>query len=106
MRVRGCLWCGVLSDSGVEGKVVIPFSKFPDGVWFIEGLNGAGLFLSVPFLSFLAVGLSVACRFTGKSTILEAITWCQFNKFLRSEMLADYAVNDKVRYTAVRLHHM
>lgn len=81
---------------GVQGRLELPLKRMPDGVWFIQGHNGAG-----------------------KSTLLEAVAWCQvccfpiallclflfhpvcfvtfqFNKFLRSEMKADYAVNDAV----------
>jgi DNA repair exonuclease SbcCD ATPase subunit len=58
---------------GVQGEQVIPLSRLPNGVWFIEGSNGAG-----------------------KSTLLEAMTWCQFGQFLRSDMLADYAINDRI----------
>jgi DNA repair exonuclease SbcCD ATPase subunit len=58
---------------GVEGCITLHFDRFPDGVWFVEGLNGAG-----------------------KSTLMEAIVWVQFGRFLRSDMLADYAVNDSV----------
>lgn len=59
---------------GVQGEQVIPLSRLPNGVWFIEGMNGAG-----------------------KSTLLEAMAWCQFGQFLRSDMAADYAINDRVK---------
>jgi DNA repair exonuclease SbcCD ATPase subunit len=58
---------------GVQGEIVIDFDEIKSGVWFLEGENGAG-----------------------KSTILEAIYWAQFNDTLRSDMKADWVVNDKV----------
>ncbi len=61
---------------GVQGRIVIPFGGMEDGVWFIDGANGAG-----------------------KSTILEAIAWSQFDSFLRTSMKADFAVNDTVAST-------
>jgi DNA repair exonuclease SbcCD ATPase subunit len=57
--------------AGVQGTIELPFSELADGLWFIEGANGAG-----------------------KSTILEAIAWCQFGEFLRSGMKAEFAIND------------
>lgn len=42
-----------------------------DGVWFIEGSNG-----------------------TGKSTIMEALSWCQFGECLRSDMNSDDVINE------------
>jgi recombinational DNA repair ATPase RecF/predicted phosphodiesterase len=59
---------------GVQKMDPIDFTSMKDGVWYIEGANG-----------------------TGKSTLLEAITWCLFGRFLRSDMKVDYAVNDVTR---------
>jgi len=57
--------------AGVQGTIELPFAELSDGLWFIEGANGAG-----------------------KSTVLEAIAWCQFGEFLRSGMKAEFAIND------------
>ena len=71
-----------------------------DGVWFIEGHNGAG-----DSRELCLHDRSCSTCSTGKSTILEAVAWCQFNKFLRSDMLAEYAVNDAVgKNCSVPLH--
>jgi ABC-type thiamine transport system ATPase subunit/predicted phosphodiesterase len=56
---------------GVQDCIEFNVSNLEDGVWYIEGANGSG-----------------------KSTLLEAITWCLFNRFLRTDMKAAYAVND------------
>eukprot|EP01134_Creolimax_fragrantissima_P000347 CFRG0347T1 len=56
---------------GVQGGIVIPFNDIEERVWLLEGENGCG-----------------------KSTIIEALTWCQFGKFVRSDMAATDAVND------------
>jgi hypothetical protein len=77
---------------GVQGQVQIPLGKMEDGVWFIEGIFLVCVFLTASNPVFL-IGTNGA----GKSTILEAISWCQFNKFLRSDMKADFAINDTVR---------
>lgn len=58
---------------GVKDKQVLDLGDYRGGVWYVQGKNGAG-----------------------KSTILEALTWCLFGQFLRSEMKADFAVNDEV----------
>lgn len=60
---------------GVQGSIELNVSEMDDGVWFIEGPNGSG-----------------------KSTLLEAITWCLFNRFLRTDMKASFAVNDITRH--------
>lgn len=56
---------------GIQGLIELNLSTMDDGVWFIEGNNGSG-----------------------KSSLLEAITWCLFNRFLRTDMKASFAVND------------
>lgn len=41
---------------------------------------------------------------SGKSTIVEAITWCQFGQFLRSDMSKDFAINDNAKSCFVQLY--
>eukprot|EP00053_Salpingoeca_punica_P019974 m.205358 g.205358 ORF g.205358 m.205358 type:complete len:1174 (-) comp17758_c0_seq2:1679-5200(-) len=55
----------------VKGCMVVPISEMKDGVWFVRGVNGSG-----------------------KSVLLEAISWCLFDTFIRSSMRAEYAVNE------------
>lgn len=57
---------------GVGELQELNFKDLPDGVWYIQGSNGAG-----------------------KSTIAEAITWCLFGQLIRSDTKADYVINDK-----------
>lgn len=57
---------------GVQGTLELVMSQLSDGIWIIQGNNGAG-----------------------KSTIIEAISWCQFGEFIRSDMKKDYAINEK-----------
>lgn len=64
---------------GVRGALSIPFKDLPRGIWLIDGENGAG-----------------------KSTIFEAVVWCQFGEFLRSGMQKDYAINDQEESCTVR----
>jgi hypothetical protein len=64
---------------GIRGTVEIPLSTLPRGIWLIDGDNG-----------------------TGKSTIFEAIVWCQFGEFLRSGMQKDFAINDFEESCSVR----
>lgn len=47
----------------IQEEITIHVDKLVDGVWLIEGENGSG-----------------------KSTILEAVSWCLFEKNLRSDM--------------------
>ena len=56
---------------GVNGTIHIKMADLAKGIWYFEGANGAG-----------------------KSTILEAIFWCYFGEFIRSETKADDAVFD------------
>ena len=56
---------------GVQGSITFDIKDMENGVWYLEGSNGSG-----------------------KSTVLEAITWCLFERFLRSDMKADFCVND------------
>lgn len=58
---------------GVQNEIVVDFDEIKSGVWFIEGANGAG-----------------------KTSFTEAIYWAQFNDTLRSDMKADWVVNDKI----------
>eukprot|EP01122_Echinamoeba_exundans_P011161 TRINITY_DN433_c0_g2_i1.p1 TRINITY_DN433_c0_g2~~TRINITY_DN433_c0_g2_i1.p1 ORF type:complete len:963 (+),score=120.21 TRINITY_DN433_c0_g2_i1:558-3446(+) len=67
---------------GIRGTVEIPLSNLPRGIWLIDGDNGAG-----------------------KSTIFEAIVWCQFGEFLRSGMQKDFAINDFEDYCTVSLEY-
>lgn len=67
---------------GVQGVLELPFGKLNDGIWSIEGKNGAG-----------------------KSTIFEAIVWCQFGQFIRSGMQKDYCINDNFNDCRVRLEY-
>jgi hypothetical protein len=59
---------------GVQGDLTIDFSDLADGVWVMEGENGAG-----------------------KSTVLEAITWCQVSSFFydSSELAQVWRVSSK-----------
>ena len=68
--LRSLTLCNFL---GIQGRIHIDFALLPAGVWFLEGLNGSG-----------------------KSTLMEAISWCQFGKFLRSDMAADMAINERI----------
>jgi DNA repair exonuclease SbcCD ATPase subunit/predicted phosphodiesterase len=68
---------------GVQGKIEVSFADMVSGVWYIEGQNGHG-----------------------KSTLLEAIVWCYFGEFIRSDTVADDAVNDVAkRNTRVVVEH-
>lgn len=64
---------------GIRGTIEIPLINLPRGIWLIDGDNGAG-----------------------KSTMFEAIVWCQFGEFLRSGMQKDFAINDKEDFCSVR----
>jgi len=65
----------------IQGEVEFPVSHMKKGVWYIQGDNGSG-----------------------KSAIFEAVCWALFDKFLRSDMKVDYAINDKtLRNCRVRL---
>lgn len=57
---------------GVQENTIIDFDQLAPGVWYIEGDNGSG-----------------------KSTIIEAIVWCQHGKNIREDMAVDDVVNDK-----------
>eukprot|EP01080_Neovahlkampfia_damariscottae_P000353 gene353-6767_t len=59
---------------GIQNEIKFNFNEMNNGIWFITGNNG-----------------------TGKSTILEAIIWCLFDKFLRSDMRVGFSVNDKIK---------
>eukprot|EP00742_Colponemidia_sp_Colp-10_P011158 GILJ01012369.1.p1 GENE.GILJ01012369.1~~GILJ01012369.1.p1 ORF type:complete len:1008 (+),score=211.30 GILJ01012369.1:64-3087(+) len=59
---------------GVRGKMELDCESMSDGAWFLEGNNGSG-----------------------KSTVLESITWCLFDRFLRSNMTAEDAINDAMQ---------
>eukprot|EP00026_Physarum_polycephalum_P000730 Phypoly_transcript_00731.p1 GENE.Phypoly_transcript_00731~~Phypoly_transcript_00731.p1 ORF type:complete len:1306 (+),score=375.13 Phypoly_transcript_00731:96-4013(+) len=63
---------------GVRESLIIPMDSMRDGVWFLTGANGSG-----------------------KSTLLEAVTWCLFDRFLRSDMKSDFAVNDTTKKNCV-----
>lgn len=67
---------------GVQGTLTIRFNELNDGIWSIEGKNGAG-----------------------KSTIIEAIVWVQFGQCLRSGMQKDYSINDNASRCMVRLEY-
>jgi DNA repair exonuclease SbcCD ATPase subunit len=75
----GSIFCAALKHLemenflGIQGTITIPFNEMEDGVWFIEGVNGAG-----------------------KSTILEALSWVQFGRVLRSEVNADDVINESI----------
>eukprot|EP01117_Protostelium_nocturnum_P020830 TRINITY_DN961_c0_g1_i2.p1 TRINITY_DN961_c0_g1~~TRINITY_DN961_c0_g1_i2.p1 ORF type:complete len:934 (+),score=172.52 TRINITY_DN961_c0_g1_i2:1736-4537(+) len=62
----------MINFMGIQNEMIIPFRELEDGIWLIEGNNGSG-----------------------KSTILEALSWCQFGEFIRSDMNKDYIINDK-----------
>ncbi|PRP88836.1 hypothetical protein PROFUN_00304 [Planoprotostelium fungivorum] len=57
---------------GVQGELKISFEEMKDGIWVMEGKNGSG-----------------------KSTIIEALSWCQFGEFIRSDMNKDFVINDQ-----------
>eukprot|EP00912_Choanoflagellata_sp_UC4_P002303 UC4_evm5s1447 len=65
---------------GVKGLKSLHISDMEDGIWYIVGPNGSG-----------------------KSTILEALTWCHFGMFIRSDMMADFAINDDVNISFCRV---
>ena len=56
---------------GVQGLIRLDIGAMDDGVWYVTGPNGSG-----------------------KSTVGEAVTWCLFGEFLRSDMRSDFAMND------------
>lgn len=65
----------------VQGIVEIPLDHMSPGVWYIQGENGSG-----------------------KSVFFEAVSWGLFERFLRSDMKADYAINDiKLKDCRVKL---
>uniref|UniRef100_A0A6B2KYN9 RecF/RecN/SMC N-terminal domain-containing protein n=1 Tax=Arcella intermedia TaxID=1963864 RepID=A0A6B2KYN9_9EUKA len=66
----------------VQGKLEISFASLNDGIWIIDGSNGSG-----------------------KSTIFEAIVWCQFGSYLRDGMTANDCINDKAKECRVWLEY-
>lgn len=53
--------------------------------------------ISIPFKDFEKINFIIGENGSGKSSIFEAISWCLFDKFLRSEMKINWAVNDEVK---------
>lgn len=67
------MWIYIQNFMGVQGPQLLRFDELTDGIWYLEGENGAG-----------------------KSTILEAIVWCLFGQTIRNDMKVDDIVNDVV----------
>ncbi len=59
---------------GIQEAIQMDMDQMSDGIWLLQGTNGSG-----------------------KSTILEAIIWCLFDETLRSDMKADYVINDTIK---------
>jgi hypothetical protein len=68
----------------VKGRVTFDFASM-GGVLFLTGRNGVGKCVEG------GGGLIFE-----RSCVLEAIFWCLFDDFLRSDMRSDFAVNDEV----------
>lgn len=64
-------WVHIQGFMAIQDAVIIRFDEMKDGVWYIEGENGAG-----------------------KSTIIEAVYWCLFGLQLRSDTKVDDVIND------------
>lgn len=64
-------WIHVQGFMGVQDPQLINLDEMADGIWYLEGENGAG-----------------------KSTILEMIFWCLFGETIRSDMKVDDVIND------------
>jgi predicted phosphodiesterase/recombinational DNA repair ATPase RecF len=62
--------------------VEIRVKDMSDGIWIIEGDNGSG-----------------------KSSIFEAIVWCHFGVFLRSELSKDQGINNDCKRAIVRIEY-
>lgn len=78
---RGDITSLTLTDfMGVQGSLTFPLGDLQEGIWLVEGANGSG-----------------------KSTMLEAISWCLFGEFLRSDMVKDFAINEHSKECKVRV---
>jgi len=79
---------GDLASIKIEGfmsfsdPVEIRIKDMNDGIWMIEGENGSG-----------------------KSSIFEAIVWCHFGNYLRSELTKDHGINNNSKRSLVRVEY-
>lgn len=64
-------WVHMQGFMGIQEPILFRFDDMKDGIWYLEGENGAG-----------------------KSTILEAIFWCLFGERIRSDCKVDDVIND------------
>jgi len=72
-----------------------------NGIWMIEGQNGAGKSTSLVLFS-----PSLTTKRTKPvGTILEALVWAHFGDFLRSGMMKDFAINDNCKECTVRVEY-
>ena len=105
---RGNYLLSIINDHQQRHGVAIPATTFHADLLRVEMCNFRGVSGNASFnLDALlrgAVFLVVSSNGNGKSTLLEAIFWCLYGKFLEPEVIAEEAIHTGMRSCSVTLH--